>query len=362
MGTQYPRFNSLMLWLLVGGVMANLVACHKKSTSGSLPIATLWIKGADVSYLPQIRQSGIRLYNAQLQPEDMLVTLQRAGVNTIRLRLWHSPTDTTSNLTNVQKLVAEAKSKGFKTLISLHYSDNWADPAKQTTPAKWQQANFATLLDSVFTYTYAVMRQLQPDYIQIGNEINHGFLWPLGHIDRLNQCQQLLQKAISAVRLANANTKIVLHFAGIDNALFFYQQMAGIDYDWIGLSYYPLWHGNNLNSVATQLQTLATTCQKPIFIAETSYPFTLLWNDWTNNIIGSNDQILTNFAATPTGQKAYLHEIQQMVAALPKGIGFCYWGGEWISYKGANATDGSTWENQAFWDFNNVALPILDNY
>ncbi len=97
-------------------------------------------------------------------------------------------------------------------------------------------------------------------------------------------------------------------------------------------------------------------------IVETSYPFTLGWNDYTNNIIGQTDQLITAFPATSQGQKEYLQKIKDICLANNQCLGFCYWGAEWVSYKGNTATNASSWENQAFWDFSNKALPVLDVY
>ena len=94
-------------------------------------------------------------------------------------------------------------------------------------------------------------------------------------------------------------------------------------------------------------------------IAETAYPFTLGWNDWTNNIVGLQNQLIPGFEATHDGQKNYVLNIKSWSKQSSSCIGFCYWGGEWISFRGAQATDGSSWENQALWDFNNNALPVI---
>ena len=132
-----------------------------------------------------------------------------------------------------------------------------------------------------------------------------------------------------------------------------------LDYDIMGISYYPKWHGSDLSNLQQALTQLANTHQKPIFIAETSYPFTMGWNDWTNNVVGEAGHLVPGFAATPEGQRDFLREIRRIITEVPNGIGFVYWGAEWISYRGPQAADGSTWENQALWDFNNRALPAL---
>lgn len=316
-----------------------------------------------MSLLTDIRQSGIIFFNNDGKPEDMLTTLKKAGVNVIRLRLFYEPQNQSScTFSSVEQLAKELQLAGFKLLLSVHYSDNWADPSQQTIPAKWQNLNDLQLMDSVYAYTARITDIIKPDYIQLGNEINHGLLWPEGHINNLSKMKQLLKKAASAVRMKNNQTKIIIHYAGHADALNFFANMNDIDYDIIGLSYYPMWHGKNPDSLQQSLQSLSSTFNKKILIAETSYPFTLEWNDWTNNIVGLESQLIPQYPATPAGQQLYLQKISTIMQLIPNGLGFCYWGSEWVSFKGNTATNGSPYENQAFWDFNNKALPVLNVY
>ena len=105
---------------------------------------------------------------------------------------------------------------------------------------------------------------------------------------------------------------------------------------------------------------MGDTYKKEVLIAETAYPFTLDWNDWTNNIVGLNEHlILPVYPATPLGQEAFITNLKTMVNATQKGIGFCYWGGELVAFNGKESTNGSPWENQALYDFNNKALPVI---
>jgi arabinogalactan endo-1,4-beta-galactosidase len=225
----------------------------------------------------------------------------------------------------------------------------------------WENLPFPILKDSVFAYTAKVAAALQPDFIQIGNEINNGFLHPLGSLGNPPfQFLQLLDTALLAVRQEAPQSKIVIHYAGITGADWFFNQLTGLDFDVIGLSYYPIWHGKSLPLLQQTLADLAAAHQKEIIIAETAYPFTLGWNDWTHNVVGTNDHlILPDFPATPAGQKAFLAEIRALVQSIPQGLGFCYWGAEMVAWRGPAATNGSPWENQALFDFNHVALPAL---
>jgi arabinogalactan endo-1,4-beta-galactosidase len=152
----------------------------------------------------------------------------------------------------------------------------------------------------------------------------------------------------------------MLHYAGIGaDASWFYNKMTTVNYDYIGLSYYPIWHGKNLEDVKSTISTLGQIHNKKVIIAETSYPFTLGFNDWTNNILGTTDQIIPLFSATPLGQKAYLLALKEKIKETQQGFGFCYWGTEWVAFRGNQSTNGSPWENQSLWDFNNRALPAM---
>ncbi len=336
----------------------SITACSKKDNPPAGPV--LEIKGSDMSFLPEVRQSGFVIRNADGQPEDMLITLEEAGVNTIRLRLWKNPDTPTSGFETVKTLSQEIKGMGMKVMIAVHYSDTWADPGHQSKPAQWQGISFEQLKDSVFEYTRKIVTEIQPEYIQIGNEINAGLLWPEGRYDQPAQMRELLGQGIAAVRAHGPGTKIILQYAGHQNANGFFSGLSTLDFDIIGLSYYPIWHGKNLTELRQNLSQIALQQGKPVFIAETSYPFTLDWNDYTNNVVGLESQLLDEFPATPEGQRNYLQRIKEIITEVNDGIGFCYWGGEWISYKGATATNGSTWENQALWNFNKRALPAIE--
>lgn len=349
------RFNLLLLISVVA------VSCSKEHAV-SQPAPQLLIRGVDASYIPEIRLYSILTKNAEGTVEDMLTTLKNAGVNTIRLRVWKKPADGHSGFDEVASFSKEIKAKGLKVWLTVHYSDWWADPGKQTKPAEWQNVSFAELKDSVYAYTKKITTEINPDYIQIGNEINNGMLWPDGSFTNINQLIQLLEQGIKAVRENSTSSKIMIHYAGHQDAVSFLNKFPTLDYDIIGLSYYPNWHGKSLDSLQNDLNLIGNTFNKDVVIAETSYPFTFQWNDNTNNVIGTSEQILPVYPATSQGQLDFLNKIRTIVSNSKHGAGFCYWGAEWIAFKGKNATDGSTWENQALWDFDNKALPAMQAF
>lgn len=364
-----PTGNIYKLWInknknnFFGLIVLLFITCQKEEIVVEPPIAVSEkIAAVDISFYPQIATSHTVFYNSSGQSQDFLQILKSNKINTIRLRLWVHPFTTHSSFDEVKQFSQEVKNQGFKTWITLHYSDTWADPSQQTTPSAWQSLSFNILKDSVFQYTRKVVSQLQPDYVQIGNEINNGFLFPYGNITASSsQFKTLLTAGIQSVRQSAPQTKIIIHFSGINNSDWFFNQISDLDYDFIGLSYYPIWHGADLISLKNTLQNLSQTYHKKIVIAETAYPFTLDYNDWTNNVVGLESQlILPQFPATLEGQKQYLLNIKKIVnQEVTNGFGLCYWGAEWVAWRGHQATDGSTWENQALFDFQNKATPAL---
>ncbi|MBK8703353.1 MAG: glycosyl hydrolase 53 family protein [Saprospiraceae bacterium] len=207
------------------------------------PVAKTLLKGADLSALPEIESYSTPFTNAAGQPEDVLTTLKNNGCNVVRLRLWKNPAGAHGGLEEVKAFAQRIKSNNLKIWLAIHYSDTWADPGNQTMPAGWENLTFAQLSDSMYAYTKSVVQQIQPDYIQIGNEINSGLLWPSGHIGNEVQFKSLLGSGIQAVRDVAPAAKIMIHFAGIDGADWFFNKTTGLDYDIIALSFYPIWHG-----------------------------------------------------------------------------------------------------------------------
>lgn len=355
-------FLKLLFCVFIAILIFGINSCNDEKEHIIAKQADTFLRSCDLSYLPQIRANGVVCKNADGNIEDMLLTLKNAGMNTVRLRIWHTPTTSNSGFEEVKNLSAEIKSLGLKVWLTVHYSDTWADPGAQAKPKSWESATYQQLKDSVYNYTNRIMKEINPEFIQIGNEINNGLLFPDGSYTNLSQMSGLLASGIKAVRDNNKATKIILHYAGHEKAFDFFSLFNSLDYDIIGISYYPLWHGKDLLQLNSNINQLGNVLQKKVVLAETSYPFTFGWNDYTNNVIGSSDQILVQFSATPEGQKDYLLSIKNMLLNSPNAIGFSYWGGEWISFKGNIAKDGSSWENQALWDFNLKSLPALEAF
>ena len=290
-----------------------------------------FIKGADVSFLPQIEDSG-GVFKDDGVATDALEIFKNYGFNYIRLKLWHTPQQDYNNLHRVLLMAERIKNKNFKFLLNFHYSDTWADPGHQTKPLAWQGISFADMTDSVYAYTKNVIAALDsqntlPDMVQIGNEINSGMLWNDGRVgsgyDHWSDLATLINAGINGVRdgaLNGDSIHIMIHRANAanydENKWFFDNLLAvGVDFDIIGLSFYPWWHGT-LSQVQSTLNSLVTRYDKDIIIAETAYPWTLGWNDNINNIIGSEDQLHDGYSANTTGQSDFLRDLMQIVGNI----------------------------------------------
>lgn len=343
-------------------IFLSLFSCSKnQETTPPTVVEDSFIRAADISFLPEIESTATIFYNNNNQAENALITLKNAGCNTIRIRLWKDPANGKSGLAEVKTLAQRVKAAGMKVWLTVHFSDTWADPGQQTMPVLWNSLDFNGLKSAVASYTTTILNEIKPDIIQIGNETNDGFLYPMGKLStNENQFLQLVQTVSTTIRNQSPSTKIMLHYAGIGGgATYFFNKVSSINYDYIGISYYPIWHGKSLIDVKNTINTLGQTHNKKVIIAETSYPFTFGYNDWTTNIIGDVTQIIPQYPATADGQKDYMLAIKTLIKETTFGQGFCYWGGEWISFRGAQATNGSSYENQALWDFNNKALPVM---
>jgi len=334
-----------------------------------------FIRGADISALQEIEDcGGIFTENGILK--DPLMILKENGINFIRLRIWHTPANGYCGLEYTLITAERVKAAGLKLLLDFHYSDTWADPGNQTMPAAWENLDLADLKDSVNQYTRSVIsilkqRNCLPDMIQVGNEISCGMLWDKGRIcgeyDNTQQWAnffELISAAVDGVRDGldpDEFVKIMIHIdKGGDNpgSRWFFDKLAGydLDFDVIGLSYYPWWHGS-LSLLENNLNDLALRYGKEIVVVETAYPWTLDWNDNTHNIVGEAGQLLAEYPATIEGQKNFLSALINIISDIPadKGAGLFYWAPEWISAPAS----GSPWENLALFDFSGEVLSSI---
>jgi arabinogalactan endo-1,4-beta-galactosidase len=339
-----------------------------------------FILGADVSMLDQIEKAGGTYSDAAGRPGDALVLLKAAGLNWIRLRLWVNPDDGHNDLASYLRIAQRAKKLGLKVEADFHYADFWADPSKQPTPAAWQSLDLAGLKKQVYRYTFDCLKAMKaqgalPDMVQVGNEVNNGFLWPVGKLypsegetgGGIEAFAALLKEGVRAVHETDKRIKIMIHLAdGGSNAtyrkVFDPLVQRGLDFDVIGLSFYPYWHGK-LSDLADNLNDLADRYKKDLIVAETAYAWTLEPGDDFANSFGPGSDRLGGYKATVQGQAAFLADLIGVVAdAGGRGTGIFYWEPDWIPAPGVGWTkgEGNNWENQTLFDYQGRALKSLE--
>jgi len=334
--------------------------------------------GADLSYVNEMEDCGAIYKDENNVTKDPFEIFKEAGTNLIRVRLWHNPTWTNySNYEDVKKTIQRAKTKGMKVLLDFHYSDTWADPSKQEIPAAWLSEidNTEALGDLLYDYTYETLNNLSvsnllPDIVQVGNEINGMILqqgelvWPIDWARN----SALINKGIEAIRdiseEKNKGIEVMLHIAQPENGLWWFEQASqnGItDYDWIGLSYYPLWSDYALNNVGAPISTLINTYNKRLMIVETAYPFTMTNADTANNIL-NEDALISGYPATQQGQLDYLNQLMTVVENAG-GEGIIYWEPAWVSTECSTLWgQGSHWDNATLFDNNNKSTLGMQFY
>ena len=242
--------------------------------------------GADISFLPQMESRGMKFFENG-EEKDLIRILADHGFNYIRLRVFvnpenekgYSPITGFCGLEYTKQMAARAKKYGMKLLLNFHYSDYWADPQQQNKPQAWKDLDFNLLKDSLKAYTKRVLIALRdqgtlPEMVQVGNEINHGMLWPDGHIANLDNLAELLKAGVEGVREVDPSIIVMMHLAlGGQNreATFWLDNMIarGVDFDMIGLSYYPRWHGT-LDDLKSNLNDLAVRYNKDLNVVEYS--------------------------------------------------------------------------------------------
>lgn len=242
------------------------------------------ILGADISFLPQLESRGIK-FSVDGIEKDAIQILKDKGFNYIRLRIFNNPAQPKGyspktgfcDLEHTKQMAKRVKDAGMKFLLDFHYSDYWADPQQQNKPAAWKNISFDALKDSVQMYTEHVLKALkdqgtEPDMVQIGNEINHGMIWPEGHVNNLDSLAQLIYAGFKGIKAVSPKSIIMVHVAlggQVEESEYFFDAMRkrNVPFDVIGLSYYPKWHGT-LDDLRTNIAGLSKKYDKQIMVAE----------------------------------------------------------------------------------------------
>ena len=317
-------------------------------------------RGMDASAVLALENSGVKYYNFDGKEQDVFMTLAQAGVNYIRLRVWNDPYDENGNgygggnndVATAIALGQRATKYGMKVCIDFHYSDFWADPKKQFVPKAWEGMDIEEKSDALYNFTLESLTQLldagvNVGMVQIGNEINNGMS---GETDVAN-VRKLLTAGSKAVREAAANSGkeilVAVHYTNIDDmkkldTLLTGLQVKEIDYDIVGLSFYPYWHGT-IEDLKNAIIHIRDTYGKKVYVAENAYCYTAEDGDGSANSVEGTDDLAEGYSASVQGQA---NEVRDVCAAASEAgaEGVFYWEGTWIPVGPADADNSDLWE------------------
>lgn len=359
------------------------------------------IKGMDLSTLLEVEACG-GAFTDHGTAGDAMAILKGYGMDLVRLRLWNDPYSPQGkpygaggcDLPRVMTLARRAKNLGVDWMLCLHYSDFWADPGKQYPPKAWRELDEAGLEGAVYDYTRAVLTVLReaglaPAWVAVGNELSNGLLWPLGRTPNFPNIARFVSAGIQAVREIAPQAKVMIHLDnGGNNELYRtwfdgYLAAGGVDFDCIGLSYYPFWHGA-MADLSANLNDIALRYGKDLILAEVSTGFTL--KDYQDKerfyeagrrgpAANGRTAQHVEYPMTPEGQSDFFRAIGQVLRQVPegRGKGFICWEPAWIpmpgshwatragvDYIGEKGPGGNEWANQALFDYDGRALPALE--
>ena len=369
-----------------------------------------YYKGMDISTLLEVEKCGGKFYDKG-QEREVLSILKDYDVNAVRIRLWNDPYSEegepygagTNDFASVVELSKRAKEKGFDILLDYHYSDFWADPGKQFVPKAWRGYSVEELERAVYEYTKKTLLALKeegllPDMVQVGNELSNGLLWPYGKVPEYDNIARFVSAGIRAVKevsdmalaegIISEKILIMIHLDnGGNNAL--YREWfdnyikRGEDFDIIGLSYYPFWHGT-FDMLQNNMHDIAQRFGKELIIAEVSMGHTMEdYAEYEKLAPEKRKGMATRpalvekieYPMTLEGQKEFMEELFRRIASVPegKGRGYFYWEPAWIPVPGSGwATEcslkymedkgpcGNEWANQALFDYKGNALPTWE--
>ena len=360
------------------------------------------IRGVDVSSIIAVEKAGVKFYNDNGEEQDIFKTLSEHGVNYIRVRVWNEPYDSeghsygggNNDVYTAGLIGKRAAEYGMKLLVDIHYSDFWADPAKQTRPKYWAQHSNQVLAGEIYKWTSWVLKSVTEaggdiGMVQVGNETNCFFC---GEKDMREICK-LFASGNKAVRDFDKNILIAHHFANPASGHFaWYAQImneCNLDYDVFATSYYPYWHGTPENMTKV-MKEIADKYNKYVMVAEIAYPHTNEDGDgFANDVHLGAEGLEFAYDISVDGQAKCLTDAFQAIANVgTKGLGVFYWEPAWLGVqnidwaqrnklwnecgsgwasdyakeydKDAIAAGGSGFDSQALFDFDGKPLESLD--
>lgn len=390
--------NNKLKKVILSAITATMISCSLPFTALAAvqvnPIENLstdFIKGADVSIMPELERNGTKFYDNAIE-QDGLTILKNHGVNWIRVRIWNNPyvvgpegvgggnTDEAKAI----EMAKRAKALGMKVLVDFHYSDFWVDPGQQKKPDAWKNDSGDKLVDDVYAYTAKVMQDFNaqgvtPDMVQVGNELNNGMLWPEAQLTEDNPngykfLAKLLNAGLQAVHDNDKDNKVktMIHLAGVDVNLYhtFFDNLIVKnkvnDFDIIGMSFYPFWHGT-MDDLKNTMNDVSAKYNKDVIAVETAFGYTLEDADFEKNNFGTNEEKVSGYKATVQGQATGLRDVMATVASVNdnRGLGIFYWAPDWVINEKVGWKSnggGNGWDNLTLFDTKGNALESMDTF
>lgn len=358
-----------------------------------------FVKGVDLSTLLEMEKCGAEYFDNGVK-KDVLDILKDYGFESVRVRLWNNPysedgepygagnNDLETTMETMRRVIA----KGYEVLFNIHYSDFWADPGKQIKPKAWKDYDADQLEKAVYDFTVETMQKLKdenifPSMVQVGNELSNGLLWPEGKVPNYDNIARFVSAGIRGVRAVDKDIPIMIHLDnGGNNELyrrwFDNYIKRGEDFQVIGLSYYPFWHGT-LDMLEQNLNDIAVRYGKELIIAEVSMGYTMedykkyeKLSDEERKGYATRQELVDKleYPMTKEGQADFMADFLNRISHIAdnKGRGFYYWEPAWIPVAGSGwATPaslkymndpgpcGNEWANQALFDYDGNSLPAL---
>ena len=253
------------------------------------------IYGVDLGWASQLEKMGYRWLDEAGGETDIIAASRELGANAVRLRVfvdppkeafWKKQENETCmlgfcDMKSVLEMAERVKRGGMKLMIDFHYSDHFADPMFQDMPREWQDDSNAQLEKRVYSHTKEVLHLLAkhdifPDWVQVGNEINHGLMWPKGNLKEApKQLVRFLNAGYDAVKEVCPDCQVITHLAAVmDNDLCmpfwenFFAENGKTDI--LGFSYYPYWEKfeSDQGRLSEKLKEYAQLYYKPVMIVE----------------------------------------------------------------------------------------------
>lgn len=332
--------------------------------------------GGDISMLPRYEAdaSGYKDVNGNKISNMLTWFTQDCGWNTFRVRIFVNPQQKSQGNTDysvcqdlayVKALGKRIKDAGAYFMLDFHYSDEWVDALHFQAPAAWKGLSDDLMADSLGQYTHRVLQALKaagatPDLVQVGNEIMYGLcdiqVHPYNNAgDNWTGYLKLLKAGCNAVRSECPEAKIIIHTDRPNNAeynRYYYKKLIdnGVDYDIIGLSYYPFWHGY-LSSLTSTINNLNSNFpDKRVQIVECAYNF----QNWPSS--GVTYDTRSTWPCSVEGQYNFVRDLVNTLKPITNVDGINYWfpeeagNGDYVNWSSHTRIVIDPWLNRGFWN------------